>query len=519
MRRSRKSVAVAVTVLAVAAGTAALAGTTPAQAATACTTTGTGGDWASYGHDLANTRRQPAESGIGVSNVAQLKKRWVFIPPDGGSSPFNATPTEAGGCVFVGTGAGWIYALDENTGAIQWRQHLPVTTPNIGGDIVGAITISGGKAFVLMNETADGNGSGPYAAALDMHTGAVIWTSAPLETHAGSYTNASPVVYNGLVLAGWSPAEADSTGEGGLDLLNANTGVLVKKIYTIPPARQALGYAGGGIWDSPAVDGAGYAYTGTSNPYSKTIEDPNTNAIIKIDLNPARSTFGQIVGVYKGNIDQYTSLLEALAQSPFCAETTAVFEKMFFDDPACGQLDLDFGASPNLFSVLGVQYVGGLQKAGVYHAVRTSNMTKKWTRIVGTPCVVCNASATATGYGNIYGEGTLGGFAFKLSEATGSLGAFTPVADAIHYQSFSTANGVVYTVDSVGFLDVFNASNGLLIARRPLLADSGQIVVPLSSTGVAIARHHVFVEVGSFDAGSSVPVPVPQTGYVVAYSS
>jgi outer membrane protein assembly factor BamB len=482
-----------------------------------CSTTGTGGDWPSFGHDFANTRRQPAETGIGVTNVAALKKRWVFVPPDGGGSPFNTTPTEAGGCVFVGTGAGWVYALDDNTGAIQWRHQFTVTAPGAGGDIVGAITIAGGKAFVLLNETANGSGTGPYAAALDMHTGALAWQSAPLETHSGSYTNASPVVYGGLVLAGWSPSEGDSTGQGGLAILDANTGALVKKVYTIPPARQAQGFAGGGIWDSPAVDSAGYAYTGTSNPYSKTIEDPNTNAILKIDVNQTRATFGQIVGVYKGNIDQYTSILEGLAKSPLCAETAALFNNQFLDDPICGQLDLDFGASPNLFSVLGVQYVGELQKAGVYHTVRTSNMTKKWTRIVGTPCALCNASATATGNGFVYGEGTLGGFAFKLDQANGNLGAFTPVVDAIHYQSFSTANGVVYTVDSLGFLDVFNARNGLLLARRPLLLDSGKLVVALSSTGVAIARHHVFAEVGSLNFGSTVPLP--QSGYVVAYSN
>jgi polyvinyl alcohol dehydrogenase (cytochrome) len=517
MHKTRKLIAVAGALLAAASGTVALALSPAADAAPLCATSGTGGDWTTFGHDLSNTRRQPAEATIGVGNVGRLTKRWVFVPPDGGASPFNTTPTEAGGCVFVGTGSGWVYALDANTGAIQWRHQFAVSAPGAGGAIVGAITVAAGKAFVLLNETADGTGTGPYAAALDMHTGALAWQSVPLETHTGSYTNASPVYYNGLVLAGWSPSEGDSTGQGGVDLLNATTGTLVRKVYTIPPTRQAQGFAGGGIWDSPAVDSAGYAYTGTSNPYSKTIEDPNTNAILKIDVDQARPTFGQIVGVYKGNIDQYTSILEGLAKSPLCTETTAVFENQFIDDPICGQLDLDFGASPNLFNVLGVQYVGELQKAGVYHTVRTSNMTKKWSHIVGTPCAVCNASATATGNGQIYGEGTLGGFAFKLNQANGNLAAFTPVLDAIHYQSFSTANGVVYTVDSLGFLDVFNAQNGLLLARRPLLLDSGQLVVALSSTGVAIARHHVFVEVGSLNAGSTVPAP--QNGYVIAYSN
>jgi hypothetical protein len=88
---------------------------------------------------------------------------------------------------------------------------------------------------------------------------------------------------------------------------------------------------------------------GAGNPNSKTKQYKTTDAILKIDLNPARSTFGQIVASYEGNVDQYTTALQQLSQSPACAASDNPAVPYPLDDPACGQLDLDFGASANLF--------------------------------------------------------------------------------------------------------------------------------------------------------------------------
>jgi len=61
------------------------------------------------------------------------------------------------------------------------------------------------------------------------------------------------------------------------------------------------------LWSSPAYDPATNTSTGRRNPNSKTKQYPTTDAILKIDVNPARPTFGQIVASYEGNVDQYTS--------------------------------------------------------------------------------------------------------------------------------------------------------------------------------------------------------------------
>jgi hypothetical protein len=108
---------------------------------------------------------------------------------------------------------------------------------------------------------------------------------------AGSYTNASPIVAGGLVVAGCSPPEGDPTATGGFSLIDARTGAIVKTTPAIPAADHAKGYSGGGLWSTPAYDPAThYLYFGAGNPSSKDKQHPNTDAILKIDLDRARST-------------------------------------------------------------------------------------------------------------------------------------------------------------------------------------------------------------------------------------
>jgi outer membrane protein assembly factor BamB len=85
----------------------------------------------------------------------------------------------------------------------------------------------------------------------------------------------------------------------------------------------------------------------------------------------------------------------------------------------------------------------------------------------------------------------------SLTTSTGGLRWADPVADGVHYGSVSTADGVAYTLDSLGCLDAFDASTGAPLLRRPVSADSGQLAAGLTSSGVAIARHTVYVEAGN----------------------
>jgi hypothetical protein len=379
--------------------------------------------------------------------------------------------------------------------------------------VVGAAVVDGGTVVFLVDEFA-----APYAIALKRSTGAVVWKSAPFAppltssaAQAGSYTNSSPILANGYILAGYSAPEGNPNATGGFALINAKTGEVVRSTPTIPPAAQAEGYSGGGLWSTPAYDPATkYAYWGAGNPNSKEKQYPTTDAIIKIDVNPARATFGQIVGSYEGNVDQYTATLQELSHSPACEASANPEVPDPLDDPVCGQLDLDFGAAANLFTTGdGTKVVGDLQKSGVYHVANAKTMAPVWTALVGPSCFACNAASTAFD-GSVEGVATPGGTMFSLDRSSGATNWLSPVADGTHYQSISSAAGVVWTVDGDSNLDGFEAASGKPLVRRPLSVDAGAPVTNLTSAGVAIAEHQLFVAAGGASYASAA-------GYVIAY--
>jgi polyvinyl alcohol dehydrogenase (cytochrome) len=496
-----------------------------ASAAPPCTAPpSTGGEWPMYGQNLADTHNQAAETAIGPVQVKKLKRAWVFrTGTTGDDSAFQTTPTIAGGCAFIGSGNGTVYAVDMSNGSLVWQHRLSVPSPGLGGAIVGAAAVDGNNVILLANESG-----GPYVVALDRSTGAAVWQSDPYVTIPGYYTNASPVVANGLVAAGWSPPEGSDSGQGGYALIDAGTGAIVKDTFVIPASRRAQGFAGAGMWSTPAYDAStGYLYWGAGNPDSKTVEDPYTNAILKIDLNKLSPTFGEIVGSYKGNVDQYAAFLQALSHTPICRLSDTLGLPYPLDDPLCGQLDLDFGASANLFTLgNGTKVVGELQKSGVYHVANASTMAPVWTRLVGISCQFCNAASTAVDGSTVDGVGTPGGIMFSLNKSTGKIRWQRPILDLIHYQPTTIAHGVDYTIDGNGLLDAFNEASGTPLLLHPTGGDVGGLtaVSPVSN-GVAIAEHTVVVAVTATTSAAAstvasylgVPVSLPPGAYLIAY--
>jgi outer membrane protein assembly factor BamB len=485
------------------------------------------GEWPIYGHDLANSRDQRQERKIGVANVSGLSAAWVFSSARyGDQSAFNTTPVVSGGCVFIGSAAGNLYAIDASNGRLVWKRRPVVASPGFGGTIVSAAAVDGPDVIWLVNQADQ-----PYAIALDRSTGAIRWQSPPLITKSGYYTNASPTVARGIVVAGYSDPEGNDVGSGGFALIDAHTGAIIKVVPTVSRRDQTRGYAGGGLWDTPAFDPAtGYLYYGTGNPDSKTKQDPNTDAIIKVDLNRHRPgsaepnpRFGQIVARYPGNSDQYTNTLHEASQTPACTASDSSGAPWPLDDPVCGQLDLDFGASPNLFrTASGTELVGDLQKAGVYHVANARTMAPVWHRIVGAPCAACNAASSAFDGRALAVVGTPGSTLFGLGRAGGAMNWSAPLGDGLHYESTSAANGVIYSVDGNGFLDAFDAATGGLLLKHQLSADTGSPTGGgLTSNGVSIAEGEVLVAASSASgdanatAGSS-PGAGPGA-YVVAY--
>lgn len=454
-----------------------------------------GGDWPTFGRDVMNSRHQEDETEIGPLQVPTLSSAWSFTTGGSGIglADLNGSPIIAEGCLFLNTSLGDMIALNADTGEQLWRSHIDVPVAGLGGTFVSSPVYADGLVIGLVNEQ-----NGPFAIAYDAFSGAEEWRSDPIVAGAGYYTNATPVVHEGMVIAGFSPEEGDPKGRGGFALIDVRTGRIVKQTWTIPDADWKEGYAGGGLWTAPAIDETGgFAYMGSGNPYSKKIEHPNTNAIIKIDLNRG-PTFGEIVAALKGNIDQYNPVFRDLVD-PICqaVEDETANGLLLGNSAPCAQLDLDFGAPPNLFTDgSGRLLIGDLQKSGVYHVADAATMEPAWQATIGATCPACNANATAWDRsGSIYGVGTPGGQMVSVSNE-GAMQWISPVADGVHYNSTTSANGVIYTVDTFGNFLAFDSATGLPLLRRPTAADSGNQTVAISSSGIAVARNMIYVAVG-----------------------
>lgn len=472
-------------------------------------------EWPTFGRDLANSRTQDHPGDISPETTPTLQPVWSFSTDASftGLADLNGTPIVSGGCVFLNTGGGDVIALDSGDGTELWRHHVeldPGTVAGLGGTFVSSPAVTDDAVLGLVNQEGS-----PYVLALSRTPGAdgeprVLWRSKPIVQGPGYYTNATAVVTDGLLLAGFSPAEGDPEERGGITIFDARTGRLLERVHTIPDSAFAEGYAGGGIWTAPAVDPAnGYAYAGTSNPYSKKIEHENTNAIVKIDIDPRRRTFGEIVGSYKGLIEQYDPALRD-AVDPLCEAVgeDPNLQLVTGDSTPCLQLDLDFGAPPNLFhDSTGRLLIGDLQKAGVYHAADADSMQGVWKATVGGSCALCNAAAWAVDDGGVVGASAPGGAMVSLRRDDGSLRWASPIGDGTHYQSTSTAGGVVFTVDNGGNLLAWDAQTGLTLLKRPVQADADGPAAGLSSSGIAIASGMVVVATGS-DVVAYAPSPL-----------
>lgn len=450
-----------------------------------------GGEWRSYGHDSKNTRHQPLETTIGPDNAAELALAWKFSNADYGGGVYDTTPVVADGCVYLASSSGRVMALNADTGAVVWDTQLIGSPSDRGGAVVGAVGLYKGRVLVNVNLLHT-----PFLVALDQATGAPVWKTV-YEKQDRAFSDTSVVLHDGLALLGFSvSAEREPPGRGGFAIVDASTGRLLAKTYTIPNADYKRGYAGATIWGSAAVDKAtGYAFVGTSNPHSNKIEHRHANAILKIDLDRGRKTFGKIVDVYKGLSEQY---VDGLQNQPACEqfgdEAWQEYGSRF--SLACLQLDIDFGASPNLFrDARGNLMVGALQKAGVYHAAHADTMQRAWTTTVGAPCMVCNAGSTAYDGERIFGAAVPPGQMYALEAGSGRHAWVTPTGNPVlNYQPTSVANGVVYNLNDTGTLNGYDADTGFSVLQRQLSNDTGELTTTsYSASGIAIARNTVYV--------------------------
>jgi len=425
-------------------------------------------------------------------------------------------------------------ALNADTGDVVWETRVP-------GAVFATVSVDQGVVYAFVSRVG-----APLLVALDAQTGRIEW-STTVDHQPGSDAVSSPVVYEGLVWVGVSGTAAETSAddrtafEGSSVLVATKTlrapefspvdaehptgriatyraGDIVRKLYTIPPRIWQHGYAGGSQWGTMAIDPrSGYGYEGTGNPFDYHAEYKTTNAVIKIDLDRQRHTFGELVGSYKGNVEEYAPVASQKAPCDAVDHVSGVFAAGL----ECVRLDLDFGATPNLLRVGGRLVVAAGQKSGVLHFFDGRTMRPIAKTVVGVPSQVGGVvGSPATDGHHLYGPHTIGGYLWSVDATTHGVQWLSPTADGVHWGPPVTyANHVLYTVDLSGCLDAFDAGTGAPLMHLPMQVGSDEATLtnpPLSWGGVTVARHLVFasVGVGLASAGlSSMP-----DGFVIAYA-
>jgi polyvinyl alcohol dehydrogenase (cytochrome) len=508
----------------------------------------TGGEWPQFGGDLAGSRNQTAEHLIDQSLAPFLQPAWTFDANKGSvqagqfgaNSEITGSPVVDHGCVFVGTNTGnqqpgWVFALNADTGEIVWRQRLT-------HGVYSTLAVDAGRVFAFVSRVGQayqgepggppGEPWGPYLVAFDERTGERLWWHT-VDAQVGSDAVSSPVAWDGMVWVGVSGTAAEGDAgdrgafEGNFAIYDAASGALLKKTYTISKEQRDKGFAGGAIWSTMSIDTESkLGYVGSGNPFSYHQEDARTNAVLQIDLDPAHTqTFGEITGSYKGDVEKYVPPVQD-ALAPYCADAEDL--TVFAGGLECGNLDLDFGAQPNIFRLAdGRKVVGVGQKSGVYHVFDAITMQPVWTALLGTPSAVGGiVGSAAVDENGVYGPHTIGGYLWSLGKdaTAGDQNTprwISPVADGVHWGNpVTAANGVLYTVDLKGFLDGYDAQTGLPILHRPIVLGSDTWTNPTFSWGgVTVARESVFatVGVGLTSVGTFPPYPRMPDGFVVAF--
>src|ERR1700689_165899 len=216
--------------------------------------------WASWGGGLANTRFQSAkDAGLSAEDLPRLKLKWAFAFPD--TSTMRSQPAVYRGKVFAGGQDGSVYALDMRTGCVYWA-----TT--VQSQVRSGITVgeAGGNPALFFGDSAG------FVYALDAASGKQLW-KARADDHPASTMTATPVYYKDLLYVGSasreealsvSPGYLCCTFRGSESALDAATGKLLWKTYTIPDVAKAgaktrlgsaaWGPSGVGVWTAPVLD-------------------------------------------------------------------------------------------------------------------------------------------------------------------------------------------------------------------------------------------------------------------------
>lgn len=319
--------------------------------------------WNGWGVDETNHRFQPASMAkLAAADIPKLKLKWAFGYP--GEVMAYAQPTVVGGRIFVGSPGRRVFSIDAKSGCLYWVYRTEAFVRS-------AITVENGSAFF-----GDGHAN---VYGVNASTGALIWKT-KVEPHPEARITGAVKLHNGRVYVpvssfeegtGANPAYECCTFRGSVAALDAKTGTLVWKTYTIdreaaPTKKNAAGTqlrgpSGGAVWSSPTIDARSkMLYAATGDGYSEPAAGM-TDSIIAMDLETGKiAWFKQMTAGDIWNLACNMGLKTLGVSETNCPDA---------DSP-----DSDFASSPILVSLPGGRraLIAG-QKSGAVYALDPEN--------------------------------------------------------------------------------------------------------------------------------------------------
>ncbi|MDC0598897.1 PQQ-binding-like beta-propeller repeat protein [Gammaproteobacteria bacterium] len=323
--------------------------------------------WNGWGPDIKNSRFQPAsKGGVTAADLPNLRLKWAYGLP--GESQPRGQPTVVDGRLFVGNRAGALYSLDAETGCTYWT-FLPRSGIRSALS-VGAVELpDGSQGYAVYFIDIQAN-----AYAVNAQTGEQLWVT-EIDDHAAVRGTGSVTLYDGRLyvpITGVSEENAASnpdypccTFRGSISSLDANTGEVLWKTYTVPEPQprglsstgvQLYGPAGVGVWSAPTIDAdRGLLYAATGNAYAEPAPE-TTDAIIALSLETGELQW--VNQLTPG--DAWIGGCNSAEQNPNCPEEIGP--------------DYDFSASPILTSTpSGRELLVVPQKSGMAYALDPNN--------------------------------------------------------------------------------------------------------------------------------------------------
>jgi outer membrane protein assembly factor BamB len=427
-------------------------------------------NWSMFGHDYANTRASKDRT-IASQHLSNLRVTQRVV-----GAGVSSTPAVVDGVVYYSDYAGWLKAVNAETGTQIWSTRLQTTmltpSPFVSGDTV---YIAGDNSKVY---------------AVDKSTGAVRWT-ATIETTPFNRIWSSPIVVGDTLLIGAASYQVffptTPLFRGSVVALNAKSGA-EKWRFSVCPDPECGG--GVSVWSSVAIDPSlKLAYIGTGQAYASPA-GPYSDALIALNYET-----GALAWSYQITADDVYTING-------------------------GSLDRDVGAAPNLFEAVvnGTprKLVGVGDKGGHYTVVDRETGALVWERTVD------QRAPSGSPIGGVMGTPTVadGRIYFTNNTSTVGTGRFDARPGTSTAFALDAADGdVLWSLDlPAGSFSGNTVANGLLY----FITWDGQLRVVDTSTGTLLRSIAVGTQVGSYDAAAegfpngSTSGPVVSNGRVYA---